>query len=272
MHTARLLSDDMFVVRIDGRPCSREEVLPDWGPLDRMGVVVDAPFGTIGASYLLQLAITAFYDFRPERRAKERPIYPDIFVFHVGGRYGDHANFDVYPPRKEVFVENGPIEVLNAINDRGITRLAVPDRRAEKVQHHYKEPAQALDRIVSAWAYSPDGRASGADVEIAADSARAEVNRKLTLHATESYHERQKAREALSDVVVGDDELMVAPEGREDEVPSEVRDRIRDQRHALTESDGVITERYRRISVRDALGMLHSGPAPAYMPQPKLEL
>jgi hypothetical protein len=264
MHTARQLTEDLFDVRLDGRVASRAEVLIEWGPLDRLAVVINEPLGTVGASYLLQLAITAFYDARPERRSRETPVYPDVFVIHVGGRYGDHAYFDVYPPRKEVFVENHPVAVLNAINDRAITRLLVPDRAPEPVQHEWKECAQALDRITSAWAYSPSGRTAGADLEISAVSSRAEANAKLTLHADTSYHERQQVREALGDIVVGERERRVVPEPRDDEVSIEVRDRIRDQRLTLTNRAGAVTESYRRISVADALMMLHTGPAPAF--------
>src|ERR1700704_281478 len=84
--------------------------------------------GSTGASYLLQLAIVSFYDVRPQRRSETERIYPNIFIFHVGEDQGEHVMFDFFPQRKEVFVDNTPARILEAINDRGITRLAVPDR------------------------------------------------------------------------------------------------------------------------------------------------
>ena len=50
---------------------------------------MDRPLGATGASMLIQLAITAFYDVKPSRR--EVTLYPEIYLFHVGGRHGNHA-------------------------------------------------------------------------------------------------------------------------------------------------------------------------------------
>ena len=125
MHTARQLDAAYFGITVDGVPSSREDVFPEWGVHDRLGVVVDRPLGATGASMLIQLAITAFYDVKPSRR--EVTLYPEIYLFHVGGRHGNHAYYDVYPPRKEVVVADDPAEILEAINDRAITRLAVVD-------------------------------------------------------------------------------------------------------------------------------------------------
>src|SRR3954454_9175134 len=113
MHTATQLQADLFAVRRNGKPATREELLPDWEAHDRLGVVMTEPFGAIGAGHLIQLAITAFYDVRPRRRAPlpKRPedlspdaVYPEIYLFHVGGSHGDHSVFDFWPARKEVLV------------------------------------------------------------------------------------------------------------------------------------------------------------------------
>lgn len=187
-----------------------------------------------------------------------------MFVFHVGGRFGDHADFDVYPPRKEVFVENAPHAILEAINDRGITRLVVPDRAPEPAQHGWKEPAQALDRIAGAWAYSPDGSVDGADVAITATDPRAEANARMLLKPTDSYHERQQMRAHLGQIDIPEDEMLVVPEdGRDDAVTDELRARIDAGREQLETPRGR-TETYRRIAVHDALRMLHHGAAPAF--------
>lgn len=260
MHTSRQLDRSLFAIEIEGRAATREDLFPDWGPLDRFGVVIAEPFGAVGASYLLQLAITAFYDARPQRRGRERPVYPDVFVFHVGGRFGDHAFFDVYPPRKEVFVANEPAAILDAVNDRGITRLAVPDRIGEPGRHGWKEPAQALDRIVGAWAYSAAGRTEGADVAVTATSPLAEANAKITLHPTQSYQEQQEARAAIGDISVPATEMLAPAVDREAEVSKADRDAIRDARKDLDGPSGRV-ETYRRIDVESALGMLHRGPA-----------
>jgi hypothetical protein len=261
VHTAHQLDESLFDVAIDGRPAGRGELLGEWGPLHRFGIVAHKGFQTVGASFLLQLAITAFYDARPVRRSRERPVYPDVFVFHVGGRFGDHAYFDVYPPRKEIFVRNEAALILEAINSQGITHLAVPDRAPQTVRHHWKEPAQALDRLVAAWAYAGDGRPREPDVTITASSPRAEANAKISLKPERSYHERQRVRAERGDIVVPPEESLVSPQSQEEEVPAVVRERIW---AARTELDGATgrTESYRRLDPAEALHMLHCGNAP----------
>ena len=75
---------------------------------------------------LIQLAVLAFYESVPARRGTP-PRYPEIYLFHAGGRFGDFNAFDFWPPRKEVFLPADPAMVLEALNDRAITRLAVPE-------------------------------------------------------------------------------------------------------------------------------------------------
>src|SRR5947209_843676 len=162
MHTARQLNAELFEICKASEFSSREDLLPGWGPLDRLGVVMTEPFGAIGASHLIQLAITAFYDAVPSRREgtlrdkDPRALYPDIYLFHVGGEFGDHSAFDFWPARKEVFVPGDARFVLDAVNDRGITRLAVPDGESQPVEHEWKEPASARDRIKTVLVYGPD--------------------------------------------------------------------------------------------------------------------
>ena len=162
MHTAEQLDRSMFSVRIVGQKADRSDVFPDWMATDRLGVVVWQPFGAVGASHLIQLAITCFYDLRPERRGPNG-VYPEIYLFHVGGRHGDHSPYDFWPARKEVFVDADPRDVLDQINDKGITRLAVPDGSAVPATHRPKERETALDRIISAFAYSPTGQTPGGE-------------------------------------------------------------------------------------------------------------
>jgi hypothetical protein len=112
---------------------------------------------------LLQIAITSFYDIKPSRRT-ELTAYPEINAFHIGRGYGAHAPYDFWPARREVITSLDHREVLDAINDRGITRLAVPGRQPRDVIHRPKEVDAALDRIASAFVYSPSGRVADPDL------------------------------------------------------------------------------------------------------------
>jgi hypothetical protein len=103
MHTACHLDARLFAISRNGRPATREDLLSGWHSLDRLAVVVNAPFGAVGASHLIQLAITAFYDALPGRQSSHpggvgpRALYPEIYLFHVGGRHGDHSAYDFRP-------------------------------------------------------------------------------------------------------------------------------------------------------------------------------
>ena len=94
MHAASQLFVEAFDVQVDGERVSPDAVFPDWSPLDRFGIVVTEPLGGLGASLLLQLAIAMFYSVRPDRRAGT-PVYPEVYLFHVGGPHGDFSNFDL---------------------------------------------------------------------------------------------------------------------------------------------------------------------------------
>jgi hypothetical protein len=266
VHTARQLSQEMFAIEVAGRPGTRDDVFPDWHAHDRIGVVMLEPYGALGASHLMQLAITAFYDVRPERRAGRllpgyqdpRAIYPELYIFHVGGRFGDHSAFDAWPARKEVFVEDDPRAVLDAINDRAITRLAVPDSAERPVQHAWKEAPAARDRIASAFAYDPSGRVTDPDISIAGLTPQTEANVEMVLNP-----ERALARVAA--LAPADD---LGPDLRarswEESVLRRAGEAAADRAHGLERRrdlcrDGCATEHYRRIAVDSALALLVNG-------------
>ena len=128
-------------------------------------MVVRSPFGAVGASTLIAATITAFYDFQ-RARGPDFLIYPDYFLFHVGGRWGDHRRFDIWPGHKEVVVADDPDRILEAINDRAITRLAVEDDGRRGAGLDAAATASARARIATCLAYSPSGRTRDADVKI----------------------------------------------------------------------------------------------------------
>jgi len=178
MHVADQLFAEAFEVRIDGKQTGPGAVFPDWSPLDRFGIVVTEPLGGLGASLLLQLAIALFYSVRPDRRAGAA-MYPEIYLFHVGGPHGDFSYFDFWPPRKEVRVAAAaPVSLLEAVNAHAITRLAVPlgDTGAESVLRSgpgtWAEQASAMDRLRSCFGYACGGHVAGGDVRLSSRDPR----------------------------------------------------------------------------------------------------
>ncbi|SMQ86660.1 hypothetical protein SAMN05444673_6659 [Bacillus sp. OV166] len=226
MHTINMMSYADFDFGINGNKVFLEDIFPGFNEHDRIGVVVRQAGGGMGASALLMSALTRFYDFHRPKLGDEPGklrIYPENFVFHVGKLHMNHSWMDVWPPHKEVVVEDDPEQILEAINDRGITRLLVEDISALSATFLRETISSAQHRIISTLAYSPTGLVKHADVTIMSCSA-AEDNVLDSLN-------------------------------RSEELSEEVKEKLRKGRHHLY-IDGRITETYRRIELSDALQML----------------
>jgi hypothetical protein len=158
MHSAEELRSSSFRIALDGGEVALTELFDGFGEQDRLGVVVRRPFGAVGASALITATVTAFYDIQ-RSRGPDFFIYPDYFLFHVGRPLGDHSMLDIWPRHKEVVVEDEPERILEAINDRAITRLVVEDGEPGGAPALERETlASARARIATCLAYSPSGR------------------------------------------------------------------------------------------------------------------
>jgi hypothetical protein len=254
MHVVSLLKSHMFDVRIGGKPAAIADIFPDWHAHDRFGLVIDEPFGGIGATHLLQLAMTLFYDIKPSRRTT-LAVYPEIYAFHIGKGHGAHAPYDFWPARREVILSNDHREILDAINDRGITRLAIPDRQPRQVVHRPKEEDAALDRIVSAFVYSPGGRIDNGDIVIAGNDKHTEYNPRQALRPFSLERRSSAVSTSARPIKETDTSYMDWLRQRKDDLTEEQRLAIESRREHLRE-DGVVWESYRRVTIAGALATL----------------
>lgn len=255
MHVADLLASKMFDVEIAARPASASDVFPDWNVHDRFGVLVYEPLGGIGATHLIQVACALFYDCKPARRSA-RKIYPEIYAIHVGQWWGTHAAYDFWPSRREHLVTGDHRDVLDAINDRGITRLAIPERPVRDVVHRNKEVDAALDRLATTLVYSPTGRTSNADLTIGGNDKRTEINPQRALrpvHLTEAM----TARAAKSNTPIKEAEAEYRDwlRAHDGDVSAEDRAEADRRRESLREK-GTVRESYRFIAASEALKCL----------------
>lgn len=126
MHTADLMKTGEFGFFRGEEPVGFQNIFPGFTAHDRLGIVAMEPGDTLRAAPLLLASVGAFYE---ELRTTESDfyLYPDFFVFHMGELRGRHSPFDVWPQTKEVVVPPDPQALLAAINDRGITRLILPN-------------------------------------------------------------------------------------------------------------------------------------------------
>lgn len=271
MHVADQLFVEAFEVQIKGEQASHESVFPDWSLLDRFGIVVTEPLGGLGASLLLQLAIAEFYAVRAGT-----PVYPEIYLFHVGGPHGDFSNFDFWPPRKEVRVAAAqPVSLLEAINAHGITRLAIPlsDIGPESVLRTgpstWAEQASAAERLRSCFVYSSEGRVIDGELRISSSDPRVRVNITASLDPLPGAISLREELESdtpppLPGFSVAADVHRWADlvEHRAGEVAPSVRDHMAETLAARQQSDELV-EVYHRITTAKALGYI-AGPRPAH--------
>jgi hypothetical protein len=245
MHSASELRSSMFELEVEGRRARLDELFAGFTEHDRLGVVMHAPCGAVGASALIAATVTAFYDIQ-RSRGGDFFVYPDYYLFHVGRPLGQHGMLDVWPRHKEVVVADAPEAILEAIVDRAITRLVVEDGPARAPALEAEALASAQARIATCLTYSPSGRVADADVRITSNPV------------TEGYVEAILDPEARVERLrsEGDGEDAVAwIEERMGEVEPEVRSRILAARGELVE-DGVPVETYRRIGLDEALARL----------------
>jgi len=241
MHTAEELQEGTFSVELEGNAAAVGDLLPGFDRHDRLGIVVTEPCGVVGASLWLLAGIFSFYEVQ-RQGGEDFWIYPDFFAFHVGEAHGHHGALDIWPPHKEPVVDADPTALLRAINDRGITRLAVPDGAPATLAGLEREAlASARGRLRSAIAYSPDGRAAAGDITAAGDAV------------TDGYVEDVLLMEQLIDRM-GDAPEAAVVAAHLEEVPSAERNRIAAARGDL-KVRGRTMERYRRLDVEEALGL-----------------
>ena len=255
MHCAEMLFADMFEIEVGDRAGTIDDIFPEWHEYDRFGILIDSILGGLGATHLIQVATTSFYDVKPSRRS-EKKVYPEIYAFHIGQDFGAHAAFDFWPARREVITSTDHREILDAINDRAITRLAIPGRPRRDLHHRPKEVDAALGLIKTAVAYSNDGIVMNPDFSIRGKGRQSEHNPRQVLRppfiSTETVELLQDAQSRSKEV---DYEYRQMVARRHSIVSAAERDAIARRRSKIAMGDGV-RETYRFISVEDALHSL----------------
>jgi hypothetical protein len=270
MHTAKLFPAQ-FSLEVGGRVEPFDALFPGWHDYDRFGIVATSTLGPLGASLLIAAATACHFEAKPQRRTDAHGSYPEIYLFHVGGRHGDHSYFDFWPPRKEVFLEpSSPVHVLEAINSHAITRLAVPDGPAGPLAplgwgpSTWAERHAALDRIASCFAYEPGGHVDAPEIVLRSSAPEPEENAGASFDPL-SYvdfvlnmpHEEFMA--TLPGPSLPDDNYRWAEivRSRRHEVPKDVLAQLAAERQlSIAQANGVRVESFRRLSTDAALQII----------------
>lgn len=171
MHTTKTIKSNDFEYIHKGGESTFEDILPDFNVHDRIGIISEEELSVIGISTLIMGIVTKYYDFKDRGKLSNEPgdlrIYPEIFIFHINNKTGKHGQIDVWPPHREVIVEDDPERVLEAVNDRGITRLFIEDNHPAQKHTYLRETVNgAKSRIKTILAYSRNGHVENSDITI----------------------------------------------------------------------------------------------------------
>ncbi|MBZ9764952.1 hypothetical protein LB553_29415 [Mesorhizobium sp. CA8] len=148
-------------------------------------------------------------------------------------------------------------EVLDAINDRGVKRLAVPNRAMRHVVHRPKEEDAAFDRIASAFLYYSAGRVDNADVLISGLDKRTEFNPTKTLRPISELKLNRISFLTGRPIKEAEDTFLHWITERDGDVTDQDRAMAKDRRAILRVND-LVQESYRRVSAQEALKRLAS--------------
>lgn len=181
MHASEVLHTAEFKIEKDGEPQDLWDIFPGFRHTEKLGIVSVTPGDAMRAAPLLCAAIGAFYE-DVRRHTKDFYVYPNFFMFHVGGGlHGYHSPLEIWPQTREVEVENDPQALLAALNDRGITRLILPTAPGAegRVMLHAAQLAKRRFRTVvttsndperEAWTVAPSDNAASMTVRCARNS------------------------------------------------------------------------------------------------------
>ena len=164
MHSSSLRDSD-FEIIVNGKTVRHADLFSDFISTRRFGIVAPTHFAVAGSVNLLMAHVTAFFDCY---RATDEEFfaYPDFYSFQTSAPKTLSGMFDIWPAHKDVVVENSHSACINAITDRAVNILVVPE--GERRTHAY-EPEQlaAADRIIdTCYTYATNGTVTSPDLVI----------------------------------------------------------------------------------------------------------
>lgn len=164
MHSSSLRGTD-FRIEWRGREVTHASFFSQMKDTERVGILMSQQCEGLGAIGLIMAYATAFYD-RYRERGVEFFAYPDFFTFQRCTPCADYGMCDIWPSHKNVQVPDDPQRTAEAITDRGVTVLLVPDEKIRETQIAPVERESARRNIRHCFAYSCSGIVSPADLVV----------------------------------------------------------------------------------------------------------
>ena len=164
MHSSTL-SDSDFEILVSGQPVALAEYFSGFTNTKRLGVLAPNRLEGIGAVSLIMAHVTAFYNTY-RATGEDFFAYPDNFTFQSREPKAAYGMFDIWPEHKDVLVGTDAVERLNAITDRGVNVLLVPDGPPVPREYQRQQLASAERLIETCYAYSATGEVADPDLVI----------------------------------------------------------------------------------------------------------
>ncbi len=168
MHSSSIRGTD-FKIAWRGKAIQHVEFFSSVRDTDRVGIVTPHRLEGIGAITLILSYVTAFYD-RYRERGSEFFAYPDFFTFQRESPCADYGMFDIWPYHKNVHVPPDAQQTVEAITERGVTVLLVPDNDVHEAAIAPVEHESARRNIKRCFAYSETGTTASSDLVIECQS------------------------------------------------------------------------------------------------------
>ena len=164
MHSSTLRGTD-FALTLEGAPVSHAEFFEGFVRTRRLGVVCPSPLDGLGAAALVMAHVTAFYD---DYRAAggEFFAYPDFFTLQRSPGTANYSMLDIWPNHKNVSIGPAPGDCVDAVTDRAVDVLLVPEGGTGEPELQPVQEA-ALRRLVrDCYLYGPGGGVDDADLTV----------------------------------------------------------------------------------------------------------
>lgn len=164
MHSSSLRGSD-FQIIANGKSVRHVDFFSDFRSTTRLGIVAPTRFAVTGNINLLMAHVTAFFDCY---RATEEEFftYPDFYSFQTSKPKTLYGMFDIWPAHKDVLVEKNHSSCIDAITDRAINILAVPEGKRRTNTYKPEQLAAAVRTIDTCYTYSANGTVTSPDLVI----------------------------------------------------------------------------------------------------------
>ena len=163
MHSSELRGKD-FKIEWKGESISHADFFADTLLSDRVAVVSPNRFEGIHAMTFVMAYVTSFYDHYRARGTEFR-AYPDFFTLQGKSPMDSYGMFDIFPEHKTVYVPGNTQQNVEAITDRAVTILFVPDVDKQEVTIDPIDLESARRTIKRCFAYS-ESKSTDADLVI----------------------------------------------------------------------------------------------------------